>query len=51
MIALDLTIVTVARPHIQAGLNSSGSNLEWVVNAYTVTFGGLLLLSGRSGDL
>jgi EmrB/QacA subfamily drug resistance transporter len=51
MVALDLTIVTVALPHIQAALHFSGSNLEWVVNAYAVAFGGLLLLGGRSGDL
>ena len=51
MIVLDLTIVTVALPHIQAALGFSGSNLEWVVNAYAVAFGGLLLLGGRSGDL
>jgi MFS family permease len=51
MVALDLTIVTVALPHIQAALGFSGSNLEWVVNAYAVAFGGLLLLGGRSGDL
>ena len=51
MVALDLTIVTVALPHIQAALHFSGANLEWVVNAYAVAFGGLLLLGGRSGDL
>jgi len=51
MIILDLTIVTVALPHIQAALGFSGSNLEWIVNAYAVAFGGLLLLGGRSGDL
>ena len=51
MIVLDLTIVTVALPHIQTALGFSGTNLEWVVNAYAVTFGGLLLLGGRSGDL
>jgi MFS family permease len=51
MVALDVTIVTVALPHIQAALGFSGSNLEWVVNAYAVTFGGLLLLGGKSGDL
>src|SRR5580698_6138364 len=51
MLALDLTIVNVALPHIQAALGFSGSNLEWVVNAYAVAFGGLLLLGGRSGDL
>ena len=51
MIVLDLTIVNVALPHIQAALGFSGSNLEWVANAYAVAFGGLLLLGGRSGDL
>ena len=51
MIVLDLTIVNVALPHIQAALHFSGSNLEWVANAYAVAFGGLLLLGGRSGDL
>ena len=51
MVALDVTIVTVALPHIQRALGFSGSNLEWVINAYAVTFGGLLLLGGRSGDL
>jgi len=51
MIIIDLTIVNVALPHIQAALGFSGSSLEWVVNAYAVTFGGLLLLGGRSGDL
>src|SRR5215831_1401648 len=50
MVVLDLTIVTVALPHIQAALGFSGSNLEWVVNAYAVAFGGLLL-GGRAGDL
>src|SRR5262249_50728694 len=51
MVALDLTIVTVALPHIQTALGFSGPNLEWVVNAYAVAFGGLLLLGGRAGDL
>jgi len=51
MIVLDLTIVNVALPQIQQSLGFSGSNLEWVVNAYAVAFGGLLLLGGRSGDL
>jgi EmrB/QacA subfamily drug resistance transporter len=51
MVALDLTIVTVALPHIQTALGFSGTNLEWVVNAYAVAFGALLLLGGRSGDL
>src|SRR5215472_14922028 len=51
MVVLDATIVNVALPHIQNALHFSGSNLEWVVNAYTLAFGGLLLLGGRSGDL
>jgi EmrB/QacA subfamily drug resistance transporter len=51
MVVLDINIVTVALPHIQAALGFSGSNLEWVVNAYAVAFGGLLLLGGRAGDL
>jgi EmrB/QacA subfamily drug resistance transporter len=51
MVVLDATIVTVALPHIQAGLGFSGSGLEWVVNAYVLTLGGLLLLGGRAGDL
>src|SRR5262245_4981876 len=51
MVVLDATIVNVALPHIQRSLGFSGSGLEWVVNAYTLAFGGLLLLGGRSGDL
>ena len=51
MVVLDATIVNVALPHIQHALGFSGTNLEWVVNAYALTFGGLLLLGGRSGDL
>jgi EmrB/QacA subfamily drug resistance transporter len=51
MIVLDSSIVNVALPHIQAALGFSDSSLEWVVNAYTLAFGGLLLLGGRSGDL
>ena len=51
MVVLDATIVNVALPHIQAALGFSGTNLEWVVNAYALAFGGLLLLGGRSGDL
>jgi EmrB/QacA subfamily drug resistance transporter len=51
MVVLDGTIVNVALPHIQTALGFSGTNLEWVVNAYTLVFGGLLLLGGRSGDL
>jgi EmrB/QacA subfamily drug resistance transporter len=51
MIVLDATIVNVALPTIQDDLNFSQSNLAWVVNAYLIAFGGLLLLSGRIGDL
>jgi EmrB/QacA subfamily drug resistance transporter len=51
MVVLDTTIVNVALPHIQTALGFSNTNLEWVVNAYALTFGGLLLLGGRSGDL
>ena len=51
MIVLDATIVNVALPHIQTALGFSNSGLEWVVNAYALAFGGLLLLGGRSGDL
>ncbi len=48
MVVLDATIVNVALPHIQHALGFSGSGLEWVVNAYALTFGGLLLLGGRA---
>ena len=51
MVVLDSAIVNVALPHIQRALGFTGSGLEWVVTAYAVTFGGLLLLGGRSGDL
>jgi EmrB/QacA subfamily drug resistance transporter len=51
MVILDATIVNVALPHIQRALGFSGNGLEWVITAYAVTFGGLLLLGGRSGDL
>ena len=51
MVVLDGTIVNVALPHIQRALGFSGTGLEWVVNAYAVTFGGLLLLGGRAGDI
>ena len=51
MVVLDATIVNVTLPHIQRSLGFSGSGLEWVVNAYTLAFGGLLLLGGRAGDL
>ncbi|MER5771043.1 MFS transporter [Streptomyces sp. NPDC001985] len=51
MVVLDITIVNIALPHIQTSLNFSTTSLSWVVNAYTLTFGGLLLLGGRAGDL
>ncbi|WP_030202408.1 MFS transporter [Streptomyces sp. NRRL S-87] len=51
MIVLDITIVNIALPHIQTALNFSTTSLSWVVNAYTLTFGGLLLLGGRAGDI
>jgi EmrB/QacA subfamily drug resistance transporter len=51
MIVLDATIVNIALPHIQSALNFSTTGLSWVLNAYTLTFGGLLLLGGRAGDI
>ena len=51
MIVLDVTIVNVALPAIQEDLHFSTSSLAWVVNAYLIAFGGLLLLAGRIGDL
>ncbi len=51
MVVLDATIVNVALPHIQHALGFSGAGLEWVVSAYALSFGGLLLLGGRAGDL
>src|SRR5690348_11347040 len=51
MIILDATIVNVALPTIQKDLGFSQSGLAWVVNAYLIAFGGLLLLAGRLGDL
>ncbi len=51
MIVLDVTIVNVALPSIQRDLHFSQGNLTWVVNAFLVTFGSLLLLAGRLGDL
>ncbi|MFF3489126.1 MFS transporter [Streptomyces sp. NPDC002701] len=51
MVVLDITIVNIALPHIQSSLGFSTENLSWVVNAYTLTFGGLLLLGGRLGDI
>lgn len=51
MVVLDATIVNIALPHLQADLGFSYEKLPWVVNAYTLAFGGLLLLGGRAGDL
>src|SRR3712207_3734924 len=51
MIVLDVTVVNVALPSIQSDLGFSQSALAWVVNAYLIAFGGLLLLAGRLGDL
>jgi MFS family permease len=51
MVVLDATIVNVALPHIQSSLGFSSSELSWVLNAYVLTFGGLLLLGARTGDL
>ncbi|MFJ2830277.1 MFS transporter [Streptomyces sp. NPDC087263] len=51
MVVLDATIVNIALPHIQDALRFSTTDLTWVVSAYTLTFGGLLLLGGRAGDI
>jgi EmrB/QacA subfamily drug resistance transporter len=51
MVVLDATVVNVALPSIQRGLHFSPASLQWVVNAYTLIFGGFLLLGGRAGDL
>src|ERR1700722_18302088 len=51
VIVIDGTVVNVALPVIEVGLHFSQASLAWVVNAYLVTFGGLLLLAGRIGDL
>src|SRR2546423_8440893 len=51
MIVLDVTVVNVALPSIQSDLGFSQSSLAWVVNAYLIAFGGLLLLAGRFGDI
>jgi EmrB/QacA subfamily drug resistance transporter len=51
MLVLDVTVVNIALPHMQEVLHFSQSNLSWVLNAYLLTFGGLLLLGGRMGDL
>ncbi|MER7575715.1 MFS transporter [Streptomyces sp. NPDC126514] len=51
MVVLDATIVNIALPHIQDALEFSTTDLTWVVSSYTLTFGGLLLLGGRAGDI
>ncbi|HEX7105517.1 MAG TPA: MFS transporter [Acidothermaceae bacterium] len=51
MVVLDATIVNIALPHIRTALGFSTESLTWVLNAYTLTFGGLLLLGGRAGDI
>ena len=50
MVVLDATVVNVALPSIQEDLDFSTSSLQWVVNAYTLAFGGFLLLGGRAAD-
>ncbi len=51
MVVLDATIVNVALPSIQTGLHFSATSLQWIINAYTLVFGGFLLLGGRAADL
>ena len=51
MLVLDVTVVNIALPQMQEALHFSQNNLSWVLNAYLLTFGGLLLLGGRMGDL
>src|SRR5215218_2300309 len=51
MVILDVSVVNVALPSIRDDLGFSAVNLQWVVNAYTLTFGGFLLLGGRAADL
>ena len=51
MLILDATVVNVALPHIDADLGFGPASLSWVLNAYTLAFGGLLLLGGRLGDV
>jgi EmrB/QacA subfamily drug resistance transporter len=51
MIILDMTVVNIALPSIAHGLHFSTAGLSWVLNAYTLTFGGLLLIGGRAGDI
>ncbi|MGB9185361.1 MAG: MFS transporter, partial [Solirubrobacteraceae bacterium] len=51
MVILDVSVVNVALPAIRGGLHFTEVDLQWVVNAYTVTFAGFLLLGGRAADL
>jgi EmrB/QacA subfamily drug resistance transporter len=51
MVVLDATVVNIALPSIQRGLSFSDADLQWVINAYTLVFGGFLLLGGRAADL
>jgi EmrB/QacA subfamily drug resistance transporter len=51
MVVLDATIVNIALPDIRTALHFSPASLSWVINAYTLTFGGLLLLGARAGDI
>src|ERR1700710_2293415 len=51
MVVLDATIVNIALPSIQTALRFQTADLSWVLNAYTLTFGGLLLLGARVGDI
>jgi EmrB/QacA subfamily drug resistance transporter len=51
MVVLDATVVNIALPSIQKGLHFSDADLQWVINAYTLVFGGFLLLGGRAADL
>src|SRR5919197_695560 len=51
MVTLDTTVVNVALPQIQSSLHFSRTGLAWVLNVYMLTFGGLLLLGGRAGDI
>src|SRR6201996_9789191 len=51
MIVLDMTVVNIALPSMATGLHLSATSLSWVLNAYALTFGGLLVLGGRAGDI
>jgi MFS family permease len=51
MVVLDATVVNVALPSIQTDLHLTTSQLQWIVNSYTLLFGGFLLLGGRAADL